>query len=528
MFVTYTGSFWPWGFMMTDHTAKSPGNPGGFRGTVAQAAPSELLGDLFRAAALRWGVLLSTGYLLLWGAAALIARFATGVDSAKWWWGAAGLAGVWGIACLLGWRQRPSAEQARAVVDSRGRLGGVLMAQDMDGFDAWVHRVCVPPALRVRWRGGQACGALALSSVFVLGALLAPMPRWDGAAAGMNVQRTIDSLEDQVQMLEEERILDEPEAQTLREDMARIGEDALGADPSRTWEALDHLADRLDQTAAEAADEALRQMSDSAAAESLAQALNNSAGQLSEQQMSAAMQALSELTKQAVGNDLSAGLPPEMAEALTQAAAAGLDPETLAQLAEMLNGRQGDLQAMLDALESAKLIQGRLSDMPVDYDPDALLEWLETQGEGECDAAAIAKACKAGRGGITRGPGHTEMIWKDPSSKEDASFDPQVLPPSRLRDLDDARLLGVTRAAPDTEPDSEGSTGGALGGASTTGGSAQTATILPRHRAAVQRYFQRSVPDNEDQAPPAPGDTPALENTPTNPGASAPPEPPAP
>ncbi len=494
---------------MTDHVGKYLGSVGA---TGARAACSDLLGDLFRVATLRWGVLLSTGYLLLWGAAALIVRFVTGVDSARWWLGAAGLAGVWGIACLLGWRQRPSAEQARAVVDGRGRLGGMLMAQDVDGFDAWAHRVSIPPTLRVRWRGGQACGALALSCVFVLGGLLAPMPSWDGVAVGMNVQRTIDALDDQVQVLEEERILDEPQAQALREDMAQVGEDALGADPSRTWEALDHLADQLDQTAAEAADDALRRMTDSAAAESLAKALQNGAGQLSQQQMAQAMEALAQLTKQAVGNDLSAGLSPEMAQALSQAAAAGLDAETLKKLTEMMSGQQADLQAMLEALQAANLIEGRLSDLEFDLDSAELLEWLACQGEGECDAAAILKAC---RGGITRGPGHTEMIWKDPSSKENASFDPQVLPPSRWLELDNARLMGVTRAAPGTEPDSEGSAGGALAGASSLGGSAQTATILPRHRAAVQRYFQRSVINNEDQAPPDPGNTPAPPDTPT-------------
>lgn len=481
---------------MPDHAIKSPFDD---QDTQAQEISSTLVADLFRVAVLRWGVLLSTGYLVLWGVTALTTRFATGADgSAHWWWGAIGLVLVWAVACWLGWRERPTAQQARAVVDGRRHLGGLLMAQDMDGYNAWARRVSAPSPLRVRWRGAQTLLAMGLAAVFLVGAVLAPIPKGEASAIAMNVQRTIDALEDQVQVLEEEQILDEPQADALRDDMTKVADDAMGTDPSRTWEALDHLGDQLDKEAAEAADEALRKMGDSAAAEALAKALQESEGKLSEQQLTAAMEALSELTQDAMGEDMAANMSPQMADALSQAATAGLDAETLKKLAEMMQGNQADLQSMLEALEGAKLIEGKLSDIESDLDPAELLEWLASQGEGECDAEAICKACKAGRGGINRGPGHTEMIWKDPSSKEDASFDPQVLPPSRIRDMKDARLMGVTRAAPDSEPAGGESAGGVLTGVDSTGGSAESASILPRHRGAVQRYFQRSVVDTDE------------------------------
>jgi hypothetical protein len=479
----------------------------------ARAVAADLRTDLIRASVLRYGVLLTTAYLLLWGTAALAVRFATGEDHARWWLGAIGIALMWGIAGFMAWRDRPSVDQARAMVDGRRRLGGLLMAEQMDGFEAWSDKLASPKALRVKWRGGPACAALGASAIFLLGGMFAPMPDWNNVAAGMNVQRTIDALEDQVQVLEEERILDEPQAQALRDDMARVAEDARGADPSRTWEALDHVAEQLKKEAAEAADDALRKMTESAAAQNLAKALESGSDQLSPQQLSQAMEALAQLTKEAVGGDMAAALSPEMAEALSQAATAGLSAEMLNKLAEMMGECNGDLQAMLEALENAGLINGKLSDIPYEFDPEALVEWLACQGEGECDAAKICKACKGGRGGINRGPGHVEMLWKDPSSKEGANFEPQVLPPTRMQDMKDARLLGVTRGAPDTEPAGDGSTGGALAGATTTGGSAQSQVILPRHRGAVQRYFQRSdykVEGGEsgDNAGANPGDIP--------------------
>lgn len=495
---------------MTDHLGKSPLE---VHETQAQAVSEDLISDIFRAAVLRWGVLLSTGYLLLWGVTTLITRFATGVDSALWWYGGFGLIAVWLVACVLAWRERPDPQQARAVVDDRRKLGGLLMAHDMEGFDIWAQRLSAPTPLRVRWRGGQTLAALGLSAVFLVGAVLAPIPESEASAIAMNVQRTIDSLEDRVQVLEEEQIIDQPEAEAIRDDMAKVADDAMGDDPSRTWEALDHMGEQIDKTAAEAADEALRKMEDAAAAEALAKAMQQEDGRLTQEQLSSAMQALSELTQQAIGEDMMANMSPEMAKSLSEAAAAGLDAETLEKLAQMMQGQQADLKEMFEALKDAKLIEGKLSDIDYDLDPAELLEWLENQGE--CDAAAICKACKgayASRGGINRGPGHVEMLWKDPSSKEDTSFDPQVLPPSRMRDMEDARLMGVTRAAPDSEPAGGNSAGGALTGVTSAGGSAETVPVLPRHRGAVQRYFQRSVLDSEKvpdgaDAPVAPPET---------------------
>ena len=480
---------------MANHLGNTPFDD---QDTQARAVSTALIADIFRAALLRWGVLLSTGYLLLWGVVALTTRFATGVDSTRWWLGAIGLVVVWAVAGVLAWRERPDAQQARAVVDGRRKLGGLLMAHEMDGFDVWAQRLSIPTPLRVRWRGGQTLVALGLSAVFLIGTVLAPIPKSEASALAMNVQRTIDSLDDQVQVLEEEQIIDEPQADAMRDDMSKVADDALGNDPSRTWEALDHMGDQLDKTAAEAADEALRKMDDATAAKALAKALQENDGRLTEAQLSAAMQALSEMTQQAMGEDMAASMSPEMAKQLSEAAAAGLDAETLKKLAEMMQGQEAELKAMLQALKDANLIEGKLSDINAEIDPAELLDWLESQGE--CDSDKICKACKgalAGRGGISRGPGHTEMLWKDPSSKEDASFEPKVLPPSRLRDMENARLMGVTRAAPDSEPAGGESTGGALTGVTTTGGSAETAPVLPRHRGAVQRYFQRSVLDGE-------------------------------
>ena len=348
--------------------------------------------------------------------------------------------------------------------------------------------------LQVRWRGGPALGALAAAVVYLLGAAWVPMPRAVGEVP-MDVSRAVDELQGQVAVLEEERIIDQPQADTWEEELARLGEEAIGTDPAKTWEALDHVGSQLEKSADQAADLAQREKEDAAAAQVLAEALALAAEELTPEQMSAAMDALSQLAEQAMGD---ATLPPELAQALGNAANAGLTPEALEQLAELMANQQGDLEALLEALQNAGLCEGEGNGDPVEFDPEALKAWLACQGEGDCDSDKVCKAAKmACRGGINRGPGHAEMIWKDPASKENASFEPQVLPPTKITDAGMSQRLGVSRSTPQTPDGEAGSAGGALGAVNTTGGSAQSATILPRHRGAVQRYFDRTASEKD-------------------------------
>jgi hypothetical protein len=94
-----------------------------------------------------------------------------------------------------------------------------------------------------------------------------------------------------------------------------------------------------------------------------------------------------------------------------------------------------------------------------------------------------------GRGGVDRGRGDAPMTWTDRSSERGAKFKEQVLP-SSLSGLKDSELVGRSTGAPGIEKNGP-QQAGALKGAAAGGGSAFTQTVLPRHRGAVNRYFQR-------------------------------------
>jgi hypothetical protein len=95
-----------------------------------------------------------------------------------------------------------------------------------------------------------------------------------------------------------------------------------------------------------------------------------------------------------------------------------------------------------------------------------------------------------GKGGVDRGRGDAAMTWADGSSEKDARFKEKILPPSSVAGLNDSQLVGLSASAP-TADTSGVAAHGALNSAASGGGSAYTQTILPRHRGAVKRYFDR-------------------------------------
>jgi hypothetical protein len=65
-----------------------------------------------------------------------------------------------------------------------------------------------------------------------------------------------------------------------------------------------------------------------------------------------------------------------------------------------------------------------------------------------------------------------------------------VLPRAAVRSLQATQIQALTRGAPGKETPGEAGSG-ALEQAAAGGGSAQAQVVLPRHRRAVERYFDR-------------------------------------
>jgi len=125
-------------------------------------------------------------------------------------------------------------------------------------------------------------------------------------------------------------------------------------------------------------------------------------------------------------------------------------------------------------------------------DNSGLARFLKENAEKMSVDEATLQWC-AGKGGVDRGRGDAAMTWTDGSSEKDARFKEKVLPPSSVAGLNDSQLVGLSASAP-TADTSGVAAHGALNSAASGGGSAYTQTILPRHRGAVRRYFDRPQP----------------------------------
>jgi hypothetical protein len=446
--------------------------------------------------ALRECLRLSIVWVLVWATAVVGLRAVFRIDPTLLLWGGLGLAIAIVLGVALAVRQIPSSTAIRALFDRHGSLGGLLMAAGDVDVGQWSQKIAVAPTPALRWRAGKQLAILAASSAFLVAALLAPDRYLPLADESLQVGGEMEKLTERLQVLKQEQVLLPEKAEVLERDLDRIRSEALGKDPAKTMEALDHLEQSFSKMASEAAELAIKKSEQAEETQALAEALDAAQGQMSPEKFGEAMKDLADLAaKAAAENALMAGeLSPELAEALRNG---NLTKEQLQALAQALKDCKAGEKAKL-----MKLVQARLVDAK---------ELRRCEKAGECDKAAlIAALCDGkdcdeafafnvdgdglpGRGGISRGRGDAAMTWQqEDAQKGDAGFKEQVLPPAAAASLKESRLVGISIGDPSSKEPGGGSSGGVLGGAKAGGGEARTQVILPEHEKTVQRYFDRS------------------------------------
>jgi len=435
-----------------------------------------------------------TIWCFVWGAAALVLRAASATQRKPLLWGAIGIAVAVAAAAALSRKRLPSAASVRALLDSRNDCGGLLMAgADADLGDWRIPEIRLPG---LRWRNARAFGLLAASIAFVAVSLLAPVRfGTTNAARPMDVSREVENLSAQIEALKEAQVIEEAKAEALEQKLDQLGQEASGEDPAKTWEALDHLNDAVEKAAKEAAETANARQERLARAEALAEGLMAGADQLDSKTMTEAMRTLGEMMREAMEeNDALAGdLSPEAQEAIKSGS---LKPEHLKDVSKALGKGKSSLNQKLSKLsqsgQSGSINPNSLKGgaQAKRRDNSGLARFLKENAEKMSVDEATLQWCEGGKGGVDRGRGDAAMTWTDGTSEKDAKFKEKVLPPSSVAGLNDSQLLGLSASAP-TVDTSGVAAHGALNKAASGGGSAYTQTILPRHRGAVKRYFDR-------------------------------------
>jgi hypothetical protein len=120
-------------------------------------------------------------------------------------------------------------------------------------------------------------------------------------------------------------------------------------------------------------------------------------------------------------------------------------------------------------------------------DSDGLAAFLAENADIKSVVECIGGWCR----GIGRGPGDAPMTWSDGTTEEGAKFKAEALPLSDIASLEDSEIVGLSIGAPSVETSSLPPKSGGLSSATAGGGSSFNQTVLPRHKGAVKRYFER-------------------------------------
>jgi len=437
-----------------------------------------------------------TIWCFIWGVFVMVMRSFYHTDKTLLLFGLIGVVPLMIVALVQSLQSLPGKKNVRALLDRFNGQGGLLMAQVQVDMGAWQDQLTVKSLPQIKWKIKKPIGTLTVSILFVVVSFMLPERMMKVAQAHhLEIDHEVETLVEQIELLKEEDIYEEDHADLLVKKMNQVKEDALGEDPLKTFEALDHMEDKLKNDAQSAAQSMVNQTANMAKAQALSGALAMAANDMEDGVSKEAMKQLNELMNKAVKENqrLKEALSPEM---MAQLAMGNLSPTALAALSSNCKGFNGKLLGKVGKFSKLKLIDSKF--------------FNECKKAGQCDSKGLAKflkACKGkacsatgicdgiakcvGNGSVTRGRGDAEMTWQDESDESNVVFREQVLPEASLSQMKDSTMIGLSLTSPKTDSDGVVDISTALNGANASGGSATTVKVLPKHRGAVGRYFDR-------------------------------------
>lgn len=463
-----------------------------------------------RATALRGSALGVVFGLGVAGAVALAFRLGFGLDWIHALWGLMALP-VGGVIGAIACRTVLTEDEAAAWLDDRCSCGGLLMSRSAE-WTTLPTEVRVP---RVHWFDRSLGIRLGVLAAFVVGALAVPINQAPSPSSQrFNIDSVVDRLEEQVDLLEEVEAVETDDAQQIREELESLGESARSDDPGRTWEALDHARQQLEQLAEQAAENLADEVRNAGAAEEfasqLADMLEQSPEGLTPEQSEALQQALESLRENIDSESLQEAMQ-NLADALSQQGdqqrqqARQAQQQAAQQMAQNAGQCSGGACSGLGQLASGGMIDPDALQRALAQRAEAQAQLAELMGQyqaGQCSGGQLAALLDGiGSGGVSRGPGAARLSWNEmPSSIDGAEFEPLQVDSSAV-DPSQSTLLSSGAMRPGDDMAGDSSSGGAIDPSPAAETGAANPVILPRHRDAVRRYFERNDQPQPSQEP---------------------------
>ena len=406
------------------------------------------------------------------------------------------------ISLFTALRKRPSPEQIITLLDRVNHSGGMLLSASEIIDSGWEEKLAVNELPAIKLHSPKAFVIFAAALLFIFAAYLAP-PAVKAAINGshMDIRNETETLTEQLQVLEDEKIITQKEALNLREQMEKMEKNAAGEDPVKTWEAIDHMKESLSSKAQEFAEKAARKAETLTLSQKALQALKDARKGASASDYNMAMGEMAKLMQKLVENSpkLSEKLSQELKDMLAEGK---LDMDGLEQLLNSQQLTQKQLEALLKKLKERGLCNkgGKCNSgecetkMITRENFDELMKMLdEASGgkDGKCSMTYMLAVCCPGKGGINRGRGDAPMTWNDKEiSRDDVKLKAVALPGDAVSSLKKSKLLGISYGAAETNPDAVISTGH-LSGVKVKGTKTNRFVLMPKHRTVIKKYFDK-------------------------------------
>lgn len=511
---------------------------------------------IFNILLLKNSILFAAVFLLLWGVCVLACRVMEIEGRNAYLIALSGLMFAPPMAALLSLRRLPTAKKIATILDRENAAGGLLMTSFETELGVWSEHLRQLKIPQVQWMPQQTLGFAAVAVAFAVVSLFFPVASLTASADNrLNIDDQVKRITTQLDVLKEENLLDVEEVESRKLELEKIQKDADGMGPVKTFDALDHISERLNQKAAEAIEQARRATETLAKAETLMQQVKDISTALDDSTKKSLMEGLASsldemfAQNQQLAEDLKKALEKKaeeekkkdgkdgdcegscengekkgdkedqtgkdkrdaMLESLKQMMGENnmdnLTPEMLQQFCDAMKQCQGDCERLCENLQNAGF--------PIDK--DMLKKLAESRNIEKTEAERILSDLWANCDGCDGEPGSCEggqrisprytqkQDWttdpnappgdtrfeKDPD-EEGAEFKAKFLPPSDLEAFRNSQKIGASIGKPDYDPNRISSQqGGAIQDANGGSGSAHSQRIYPQHRGPVGRFFEK-------------------------------------
>src|SRR5262245_52081271 len=175
---------------------------------------------------LRYGLAALTVWAFVYGVAVLALRGAAGLSRLDLLWGLASLPLVLGPAVWMALRRLPPRDRVRALLDHHARCGGLLMAGAEQPLGQWSAEVPTVRQPHVGWRGGWLWAAALVAAAFVALGFLVPQSVASLNSSRLDVTREADRLEEQIEILERQKVISAEKAEELKIELDKLKREA--------------------------------------------------------------------------------------------------------------------------------------------------------------------------------------------------------------------------------------------------------------------------------------------------------------